>query len=210
MPAKLEITQGMRFSRLTVISETTQLNQIRCFLCRCDCGAEKTIRLEALRSNRTQSCGCLGREMSRKNHTTHGMGESSVYHSWAAMLQRCRNPNNKDFPRYGGRGITVCERWLNIENFYADMGDKPSHHSIDRIDNNLGYSPENCRWATRIEQGNNLRNNYLITAGCITLTINQWATELSMSRGAIVNRLGKGWTPEKTFSTPLYRKGVRK
>ena len=106
---------------------------------------------------------------------THGMSGTPEYQAWIDMKHRCFNPNHKNYLDYGGRGITVCDRWLNLDNFLADMGTKPSpKHSLDRIDNNGDYSPKNCKWSTRVEQNNNTRYNRLITIDDVTLTITQW------------------------------------
>lgn len=125
--------------------------------CECDCGRLKVIAGGNLIGGRTKSCGCFGVECSIKNNTTHGMRKSSEYSSWWSMIARCRYKSHNRYYRYGGRGIKVCDRWMKFENFYADMGPKPSQeHSIDRFPNNNGnYEPSNCRWATHIQQANN-------------------------------------------------------
>jgi hypothetical protein len=125
------------------------------------------------------------------------------YGVWAAMLRRCRNPNTKDYPNYGGRGIRVCERWSKFANFYADLGPRPSrNHSIERRENDGNYEPGNCYWATRAEQANNKRNNRLITAHGKTQTLAQWASELRMTPYAITFRLRSGWNVERALSEP--------
>ena len=122
-------------------------------------------------------------------------------------MNRCYNPNNPAYSRYGGRGIKVCERWRKIENFIADMGQKPEGKSIDRIDNNGNYSPENCRWATHKEQMNNKRNNRILIHNGLSLTMAQWAEKLNTSSPVLCRRLNNyKWTIKKALSTPIIKK----
>jgi len=143
--------------------------------------------------------------MRNEMNYSHGMRQSSEYHAWDSMKQRCFNPNSKRYLDWGGRGITVCDRWKNsFENFLADMGSKPTaKHSIDRIDNDGDYCPENCRWATKAEQENNKRNNRLITIGCVTLNIAQWTKEMGFGETIIFMRLRRGWSEYKAVMTPV-------
>jgi len=130
----------------------------------------------------------------------HGMHGTKTYQVWKSMRERCLCKTSRAYNRYGGRGITICERWESFENFYADMGDRPEGKTIDRIDNDGPYSPENCRWATDIEQANNKRNNRLLTYKGKTQTVPQWARELGIKTGTIAVRLSRGLPIEKVLN----------
>jgi hypothetical protein len=149
--------QKQRFGRLFVLRRATNIGLQCAWLCRCDCGGRKVVRGHSLRRGETTSCGCLVRE--GWMHRTHGKRKTKEYNSWEHMKQRCLNPRNAAYARYGGRGITVCKRWLNsFENFIADMGSCPKGKSLDRWpDNNGNYKRGNCRWATASEQAYNRR-----------------------------------------------------
>ncbi len=143
---------GQVFTRLTVIKRVELERKKPYFLCVCECGTEKIVRSDKLRSGNTQSCGCLQKERA----TTHGLTKTTEYVSWRQMRYRCNNPNFHNYHRYGGRGITVHPDFDDFEVFLAHIGPKPSPiHSVDRINNNGNYAPDNVRWATPLEQANN-------------------------------------------------------
>lgn len=174
----------------------------------CECGTEREVFTPSLKHSKSLSCGCLARElaMGRPNPqvvarlTTHGQSKTPIYHVWAAMLARCANAKDLAYHNYGGRGISVCERWLKFENFIADMGQRPSDkHSIERINNNGNYEPTNCKWATKKEQCNNMRTNRILVFNGESKTISQWADSLGISREAIYGRLKRGATVEQAL-----------
>jgi hypothetical protein len=157
----------------------------------------------ALRSGMSQSCGCLHREAV----STHGRTGSPEFTVWQMMIQRCTNTNHNSYADYGGRGIRVCQRWLDsFAAFFSDMGERPSaEHTIDRTDNSGNYSPENCRWATRLEQGSNRRNVRMLTLAGETLSTTQWARRLGISNDTITERIRYGWSVEDTLTRPVSR-----
>jgi hypothetical protein len=204
---------GQQFGRLTVLSEAPRQNKQRYWLCRCQCGNEITTRHKTLQNGCTRSCGCLRKEVTVNRFLTHGHTagryrggqQSRTYSLWCAMLRRCRNLQDTHYAYYGGRGITVCERWLVFENFLADMGEAPEGLQLDRIDNGRGYEPENCQWADRIAQSNNKRNNRLLTHNGITDTLANWARRLGMNSRSLCNRLHLGWSVERALTEPVNR-----
>lgn len=160
LEAALNLLAGTRLTLLEILPRNSYGSRI--YKCRCECGNETTVFAENVRQGRTVSCGC--HHLSAV--TKHGQYKSATYKCWDALIQRCTNPKNHNFKDYGGRGVTVCERWLLFENFLADMGHRPKGFKIERKDNDGPYSPENCKWATQAEQNRNTRRNrYLVMDG---------------------------------------------
>lgn len=170
------------------------------WLFKCDCGKEKIISKRSVMSGHIQSCGCKLIQW-RKEPKTHGKSNTNIYWIYTSMLQRCLNPKGKAFKNYGGRGITVCKRWLKFENFYKDMGDRPNQHSLERINNNKDYSPNNCKWATYKEQNRNQRSNILLTFKNKTKCLSDWASETGIDRRKISYRIKHNWPIEKALTT---------
>lgn len=161
MPAAKSLI-GKKFGKLFVISLATDYTNHRKWVCLCDCGQEHTAIGAKLVSGHTKSCGCHKIEMARLRGR-HWLSDTPTYWSWQHLVSRCNNARDPAFKNYGGRGIKVCERWLSFDAFLEDMGVKEVGKSIDRIDNNRGYEPENCRWADRKTQNNNTRANLIFT-----------------------------------------------
>jgi len=174
------------------------------WLCRCACGKEKIVRGNTLKNESSVSCGCHKTELQIARQFKHGMTKTPEYAAWAHMMDRCGNPKNVEYHNYGARGITVCDRWKTAANFLSDMGKRPSaNHSLERENNELGYSPDNCVWATMPEQTNNKRTNRRLRFRGKVQTISQWATELGISQTNIWNRLIDGWSTEDTLTIPV-------
>lgn len=190
-----------RIGRLTVVrQEGRSRHGDIMWRCQCDCGNVKVLPASALRSGNTQSCGCLRVEVSTLRALTHGLSGSPIYRRWTGMIGRTTNPNDARWAHYGGRGITVCERWRKFENFAEDMG--PTFDpalQLDRIDNDGPYSPDNCRWATPSEQALNRRSNRHLEADGITLTLREWSRRLAIKESTIVARLKRGWSVERAL-----------
>jgi hypothetical protein len=196
---------GQRFGRLVVTEFSGIVNGRAHWVCLCDCGKTEIINGKNLRRGLTKSCGCLQSERARANVLTHNKHDSKVYHVYYGMKSRCLNTNNAAYNRYGGRGIVICDRWLeSFENFYADMGDCPDGCSIDRIDNDAGYSPDNCRWVTVDIQNRNTRQNHMITYDGRTMCLADWAKEIGIDRATLYARISvHGWSANKALTTPL-------
>lgn len=193
---------GQTFDRWTVVKLDTPSNPPTRWICRCECGAIGSVQSGDLRRGRSRGCRAC-REY--KGTTKHGKYRTPEYAVWAAMLHRCSCPTSQGYANYGGRGISVCERWHSFETFFEDMGGRPSSkHSIDRIDNDGDYTAENCRWATQKTQRRNTRYNRLITFDGTTQCVAAWAAQLGIHKQTLLNRLNRGWTIERAMTKPVH------
>jgi hypothetical protein len=204
--SKLIDLTGQEFGRLTVIKQAVSKNGRIAWNCKCDCGKEKDIIAKDLRSGKTQSCGCFMRESVSHRTKTHGQSKSRLYFIWTTMKQRCENPNSHKAKDYFERGITICPEWHSFDVFqeWALANGYSDKLTIDRMDNNKGYGPENCHWTNNKDQANNRRSNVNLTFNGITQTIAQWAESLCMEYNTLHARLSYyGWSVEKALTTPV-------
>jgi hypothetical protein len=202
--------EGQRFGRLVVKRFHSTINGVTRWECECDCGNSSIVYSNNLRRGITKSCGCIHKEKSKETATKHGLSETSIYRAHYAIKQRCLDENNYCFKNYGGRGITICEEWLDDDNglinFYnwALSNGYSEGLTIDRIDNNGNYEPSNCRWATMKQQQNNKRNNHIIDFNGEHKTITEWARELGMNKRTLRTRICEcGWDAEKALNTKI-------
>ena len=196
---QVEDLTGRKFGMVTVVSrEINSPTGSPQWLCRCDCGNEKVIRADVLkRGNWIPNCGCIGNKDGAIKRSTHTMTGTAIYNVWTMMKQRCLNPNATEYALYGGRGITVCDRWLDFEGFFEDMGaGYQKGLQLDRINNNGPYSPENCRWVTRKENQRNMRRNRMVDSIYGELPMAAVCEKAGISYKAINNRLEKGCPSE--------------
>jgi hypothetical protein len=197
---------GQTYNRWTVLRLAYAHGSRRYWWCRCECGTERAVWATNVRGGQSQSCGCLNKEVTIANSKTHGLSRTPEYEVWCSMKKRCYNRRSAHFANYGGRGITICDRWRNnFRAFIADMGARPSaQHSIDRINNDGPYAPDNCRWVPNAAQGGNKRSNHRLTYQERTLTIADWSRALGFhSHLVILKRLKRGWTVDRALTEPL-------
>lgn len=200
MGRKAEDLTGKKFGLLTAIKRVDDKiyqsgNRSVMWLCKCECGNEKIVAKTALVKNETRSCGCLKGE-------NHKMSDTRLYEIWCGIKRRCKDSSRKDYEIYGGRGIEVCEEWDKSFNKFYNWAIKNGYDdtlTIERIDVNGDYTPQNCTWATKKEQANNKRNNILLTYDNKTQTISQWANELNINETTLRNRIQRGWPECKVF-----------
>lgn len=210
---RVDISQlaGRCFGQLTVVREgppkvTPRGRVLPTVECRCTCGNVVVVQKQTLTGGYTRSCGCRGGGAFNNPLHGHTAGQiTPTWVSWSSMLTRCLNTRSRAYSLYGGRGVTVCDRWAapNGEGFKAfleDMGERPPGTTLDRKDVDGNYEPGNCRWATPREQGNNRRNNRRITAFGRTRTLSEWATEAGIGRATIARRLAAGWPAERALT----------
>lgn len=194
---------GKTFGSLTVEGLIGIKNRTPYWQCLCRCGRTHAASSQTLRFG--GSCGCLKKERIGALRRSHGKTGSPEFHSWSAMNQRCSNTKNKKFPSYGGRGITVCDRWRNsFEDFLSDVGPQPSAiHTIDRWPNNDGnYEPGNCRWATPRQQANNRRSSKILELNGESKTLAQWCRQTGLRSSSVLFRLQKGWSVKDALTKP--------
>lgn len=207
---------GQRYGRLLVLRLARERkNGGSVWWCRCDCGVEKEIRSGSLRKkngDKTVSCGCFQKEASSACHTTHGLSQTSdVYWTWVQMRYRCSSPSSDSYPSYGGRGIRVDPRWENFEIFMADMGPKPGpDYTLERVNNNGNYGPDNVIWATPKTQSRNKRTNRLLTYEGRTMCLADWAAEKNMSPITLWGRLAANKSIAEALEKPVAKKRTMK
>lgn len=186
---------GQRFGRLVVIARNGSNRRGQSlWLCQCECGKTVSTLGASLKRGNTKSCGCLSSDKVTARNTKHGESNTRLYHVWQGMKQRCEYQRHKNYPQYGGRGIALCSEWQNYENFktWAINNGYKEGLSIDRINSDLGYEPDNCRWVDSITQARNKRNNHKINFNGETLTVSEWAQRLGVAPGTIRYRNNKG------------------
>lgn len=202
MPRLKDLT-GQRFGRLTVIKrDGTNKNGSATWLCKCDCGTEKVVCGRELVKGDTKSCGC-----SRHDPRKHGMSGTRLHRIWSGMKNRCQNPNNHAYKDYGGRGIVVCKEWSDDFNRFKEWATDSGYReglTIERIDFDKGYCPDNCTWITKSEQAQNRRRCIFVTIDGKTMNLQQWCDELGIDYKLVHNRIHKlGWEPVKALTTPV-------
>lgn len=196
---------GRKYGRLTAVRRVENDKHGNAqWECLCNCGAVVIVDSCRLATGNTNSCGCLSRELSSarltERSTTHGLSNTRTYKVWAGMRKRCRNPNDIAYCYYGGRGIKVCERWMKFENFLADMGEVPEGMSIERLDVNGDYCPENCVWLPNSEQRKNVRNNVHVVYEGEKMILADFARKIGRHPSRVSGWLKKGFTPEQMLT----------
>lgn len=192
---------GRQFGRWVVVRYAGQSK----WLCRCSCGKTGIIFGKNLKNSLSRSCGCLRDELAGSHHRTHGLSRTSEYFSWRMMIVRCTDPAHATWADYGGRGITVCRRWMGdngFQNFLRDLGKRPSGTTLERIKNDKGYSPKNCRWATRKEQSRNQRSNVWLRIDGVRYCLRDACEHFGMNYSTARKRIRLGWSVRAAVMTP--------
>lgn len=206
LPKRVKDLTGRVFGLLTVLRYAGEgPHKAALWTCKCWCGKEHTVLGTSLTRGFTTSCGCYRAKSQGDRARRHGMAGTAVYDIWVGIKKRTSKEHHAAFPDYGGRGIMMCERWSNsFEDFYADVGPRPTNrHTLDRINNELGYFPENCRWATYTEQARNRRSNRRLEFQGENLTMAEWGERLGFDDQIVSKRIRCGWSIEKTLTTPI-------
>lgn len=200
MTARIDLA-GHRFGNLLVVEQVARA-PIK-WKCICDCGSEKIVTSAALTKGQTRSCGCFRRKVLATSGVKHGMHGTGAWLSWSDMIKRCTNPRADAYKHYGGRGIKVCERWLEFANFYADMGARPQGMSIERRDVDGNYEPSNCEWMPLSDQANNKRRTVRVVLGGKEMSLSVACKQLGLNYNRIRDRIKTlGWTFERAISEP--------
>lgn len=208
-PGQLSRLDAQRFGLLTVIAREGNEGKFAAWRCRCDCGTEIVVGGNKLRDGRRTKCYARNHPVERPPSFT--LQYINEYRSWASMHERCTNPKHKNYKNYGGRGITICERWNEFKNFMLDMGRKPDpKFVIERDDVNGNYEPKNCKWIARKDQGRNRRNSVFVTYQGKRMLLLDLVEELGLSRGIVYGRLKAGWTLAQAIALPLSNVGPKR
>ena len=208
---RFEDIKGNRYGKLVAIqSYYDKEKKCTLWVCKCDCGNTATVRANSLKHGRVKSCGCLRSESNLQRKTTHGLSNTRLYSVWNNMKKRCTNPNAQNYKRYGARGICVCDEWANsFENFskWAYSNGYQEGLSIDRIDNNGNYCPENCRWSNIMTQNNNRNVSMMITYNGKTQNLSSWCKELDVPYFRTWQRIVQyGYSFEQAITLPRCKK----
>jgi hypothetical protein len=195
---------GYKYGKLLVTEESSPIKKQIAWKCLCECGKYHVVIGRYLTRGEVKSCGCLKNETNKDVLVTHGLSKTIEYKLWKKMRGRCNNPNSPDYKSYGGRGIGISDRWNTFKFFLEDMGNRPSiDYQLDRIDNNKGYSKENCKWSTRIEQANNRRDNVKIEFNGIMETVATLSRKYNINYGTLITRLNSGQSVYDAVTIPL-------
>lgn len=208
-PNKQRDITGKKFGNLTALFFEYRDERHRHFWrFRCDCGKEIIVRKSSVTSGNTKRCIDCSKKIIAEINTVHGMSKTRLYKEWAGIIQRCKNPNATSYDRYGAKGITVCQEWPSFDLFkeWALNNGYSDELTIERINNNKGYSPDNCKWATYEEQAHNQKTNRNLEYNGRTMTMAEWAREIGITSSSLYGRLKRGWGIDKALSTPPIKK----